>query len=226
MEPTKEPVLSLDFELDPTPQAFKDGEYRWPFGLLNKRAWQFSEPPLLEEVSSRRFSMDSALGIVPLTDEEAARILQLRIEEVALLASLRATSRIEGQEVARRRGAPIPTTIRHGVMHLRRAPAYTYAMEIQNASTSAFKIGWAFDHKTRVRQFNLYSMPQIGGLLYRVRFTELWDTARLAFNMEQHLLKSFDGKRHPANREVIQAVSLEEVRLAWSSYIQLLRYNK
>lgn len=226
MEPTNLPVLSLDFDLVTEPAHFKDGEYKWPYGLLNRRAWRLLDRPLLEEVSSRQFSMDAASGIVALTAEETDRILMLRRDEVALLTSLRVEARLEGEEAARRRNAPPPTTTRNGVMHLRRACAYTYAMEIEGATKSAFKIGWAFNHKMRARQFNLYALPKIGGLSYRVTLTELWGTARQAFQMEQHLLKSFDALRHPTNREVVYGVSFDELRIAWATYIQDLKYKK
>src|SRR5262249_41077399 len=152
-------------------------------------AWRFIEGPFLEEVSSRRFTMDSALGIVPLTEEESTRVLTLQRESVELLSSIRVLARLEGEDVARRRGAPIPTTMRSGVMHIRRAPAYTYVMEIEGAP-NAFKIGWALDFNARMRQFNLSSLPELGGLRYRVRMKELWNNARQAFHMEQHLLQS------------------------------------
>lgn len=125
MEPTTEVALSFDFELQTRAVDYdEEGNYRWPYALLNRRAWRFLEPrPLLEEISPRSFAMDSALGIVPLTADEAARIESLPKEEVPLLAPVRAVARIEGEDVARRRAAPPPTTQRAGVMHVRHAPA-------------------------------------------------------------------------------------------------------
>ena len=70
MEPTTEPVMSLDFVEPRSPSDFVDGEYKWPFGLMNKRAWSLPDQPSLSEISERKFSMDSAQGIVPLTPEE------------------------------------------------------------------------------------------------------------------------------------------------------------
>ena len=227
MEPTKEPVLSRDFDLVTIADDFNEaGEYRWPYALLNRRAWQMLDRPSLEEISSRQFSMAAASGIVRLTDEEAERILKLRRKEVALLTSLRIEVRLKGEEVARRRGAPPPTTTRTGIMHLRRAPAYTYAMQIDGALRSTFKIGWTFDHGARARHFNLYSLPKVGGLFYHVRLTELWDTARQAFRMEQDLLSSFDAKRHTSNREVIYDVPFTDLDTAWRAAVQKLRYTK
>ena len=56
MEPTKEIVRSLDFDLRQTPHDFDDeGNYKWPFGLLNRRAWIFEDRPLLNEISNRTF---------------------------------------------------------------------------------------------------------------------------------------------------------------------------
>jgi hypothetical protein len=57
----------------------EDSNYRWPYGLLIRRAWKFDEPlQLFEGISRRQFSMDAASGIVPLTDDEAARFLSYR----------------------------------------------------------------------------------------------------------------------------------------------------
>jgi hypothetical protein len=216
MEPSKEPVMSLDFDVRRAPHDFDDeGNYRWPFGLLNRRAWIFEDRPRLKEISERSFSMDSALGIVPLTDDEGEKVLVLRRREVELLVPVRARARVEGAEAARRRAAPPPTTTRAGVMHMRRAPAYTYCMEVEGAERPAFKIGWAFDFKIRERQFNQSALPQIGGLRYRTKLNHLWDTAQEAFAMEQALLSHFDAERHPANREIVFGVTYADVERAW-----------
>jgi hypothetical protein len=223
MEPTNEPVMSLDFPLETFAHDFDEGQYKWPFALINRRAWTLLDRPLLESISSRRFNVNAAAGIVALNDDEAKRILQLRRQEVELLMPINVLARLEGYEAARRRNAPPPATTRSGVMHVRRAPAYTYAMEIQGASSSAFKIGWAFDYGARMRQFNLYALPQIGGLSYRVRLFQFWATARQAFKMEQEVLRRFDAQRHPANREVIYDVGYSKLQSAWGACVLTLR---
>ena len=126
MEPTTTVVSSLDFDLARGPRDFDEhGNYRWPFGLELHRAWRFTEPRhVLSRFSKRRFSMDSAQGIVPLLPDEAEAILHLPHDPVSLRRPIRATARIEGSEAARRKAAPPPTTTRNGVMHMRRAPAF------------------------------------------------------------------------------------------------------
>lgn len=224
MEPTTNVVNSLDYGLTRGARDFNEnGSYRWPFGLELRAAWRFVEPRAkLEDITSRRFGMDAALGIVPLTSEEASRVLKLNREAIPLLRSVRAAIAVEGEK-ARKKAAPPPTTRRAGVMHLRKAPAYTYAMEIIGANEVAFKIGWAFDHKVRARQFNLSSLPQLGGLRYRIIFEHLWETARSAFAMEQALLRDFDALRHPANREVLAPLTRETLWNAWMTYLIKLR---
>jgi hypothetical protein len=227
MEPTTEVVSVLDFDLNTRAVDFDDeGNYRWPYGLLNRRAWKFLSRPLLEEISSRQFTMDSASGIVPLTDEEAQRIERLPKEEAPLLAPVRAVSRVEGEDVARRRAAPPPTTRRTGVMHFRQAAAYTYAMRIEGAPTPSFKVGWAFDYKMRERDFNLSSLPQLGGLRYRAAFQHLWDTARAAYKMEQTILRKFDAQRHPSNREVVFGIEHNVLQSAWIEYLLHMRVRR
>src|SRR6185312_4885786 len=187
VEPTKQPVLSQDFDLPTREIDFTaEGEYRWPYGLLNRRAWRFLEPrPLLEDVSSRQFSMDAAAGIVPLLADETDTIMALPKRPVELLMPVRARARVEGLDAARRRGAPSPTTHRTGIMHMRRAPAFTYCMAAESAFQVSFKVGWAFDCASRQRQFNLYAMPSLGGIRYITRLHRLWGQAKEAFEMEQ-----------------------------------------
>jgi hypothetical protein len=145
MEPPTVVVSSLDyFDLDAVREVDSDehGNYRWPFGLELRAAWRFTEPrTALGDISARQFHMDSAQGIVPLLPNEAEAILNLPREPVPLLSPLRARVRVEGLNAARRRAAPPPSTTRTGIMHIRRAPAFTYAMRLEGATTSAFKIG-------------------------------------------------------------------------------------
>jgi hypothetical protein len=225
MEPTKEIVHSLDFNLPTREVDFNSaGEYKWPYGLLNSCAWIFLEPrSLLEEISTRQFSMDAASGIVPLSADEAAKVMALPRREIGLLMPIRARARVEGIDVARRRTAPPPTTTRRGVMHLRRASAFTYCMAIENASPISFKIGWAFDYEAREREFNQTAMPLIRGLRYKTRLHRLWDTAIEAFAMEQAILRRFDDARHRANREVLCGVHYDTIEAAWIAYIQNAR---
>jgi len=225
MEPTTEVVMSLDFEMETRPHDFDDaGQYRWPYGLLNRRAWRFLDPrPLLEEISSRHFYMNSALGLVELTAPEIAELAKYPREEVEVRAPTKAYARVHGSEAARRRGAPPPTTTRTGVMHLRAAPAYTYLMKVEGAVEDAHKVGWAFDYRARQRGFNSAALPQLGGLRYRTLMFELWDTARNAFAMEQALLRQFDTARHPANREIIHGVPQSNLETAWVNQLQITR---
>lgn len=222
MEPTTEPVLALDFLKARGPQDFNEaGDYRWPYGLLNRAAWRFDEPRArLSDISARSFSMDAALGIVPLTDAEAAAVLRLPRSASPLATSFRATLRIEGEEAARRRAAPPPSTTRTGVMHLRRAPASTYLFQLEGATVPSFKLGWAFDWKLRMRGFNQSAMPTLGGLRYRAKLHQPWATAMEAFRMEQALLRSFDRARHPQNREILTGLSLPEIEARWYAYVQ------
>jgi hypothetical protein len=230
MEPSTVVVSSLDyFDLDAVREVDRDehGNYRWPFGLELRAAWRFTEPrTALGDISARQFHMDSAQGIVPLLPNEADAILNLPRESVPLLSPLRARVRVEGLDAARRRAAPRPSTTRTGIMHLRRAPAFTYAMRLEGATTSAFKIGWAFDWKQRERQFNQAAMPAAGGLRYRTVYHEIWETAFDAFRMEQALLRHFDSARHPQNREVVSAVGEDKLLAAWIRCLQATKQTR
>jgi len=225
MEPTTIPVRSLDYALEADDRDYDEqGNYRWPFGLELKRAWRFIEPrALFVDVTTRRFGMNAAQGIVALTDAESSALLALPREEVGLLQAIRAAASVVGANVARKRAAPPPTTTRRGVMHMRRYSAYTYAMRIIGADPPAFKIGWAFNANQRARQFNSSALSPLGGLEYKLEFTHLWRTATEAFAMEQSLLRGFDSRRHAANREVVAPLEESELRQAWVRYLSNVR---
>ena len=221
MEPTDKRVAALDFLEPDRPEDFgPDGEYKWPYALLNRRAWTFDAPRArLADISSRPFSMDSAQGIVPLTDDEAAAVMRLPRTEVDLRTSFKTQQRLEGSDAVRRRGAPPPSTTRRGVMHLRRAPAFTYAFKLVGARPSGFKIGWAFDWNARMTGFNQSAMPDLGGLHYKQLVVELWPTAMDAFRMEQAILRAFDARRHPQNREILTGLGESDVLVKWAEVL-------
>lgn len=216
MEPSREPVMSMDFAVRTRPGDFVDGEYKWPVGLMNLRAWSLPERPKLNQITERKFSMDSAQGIVPLTDEEATRVLALDWREETLMQpTAQAQARMAKNHGTAKRTAPPPTTTRRGVMHMRRAPAYTYAMRVTGARPSAFKIGWAFDFKQRAQHFNHAALPALGGLEYQPFRFHLWDTARQAYAMEQALLAHFSDRIHGYNREVVTGLSEDDLDAVW-----------
>jgi hypothetical protein len=110
-------------------------------------------------------------------------------------------------------------------MHMRRAPAYTYAMVIRGAGAASFKLGWAFDYRARQRTFNLAALPELGGVRYETRLQHLWDTAEQAFKMEQDLLRQFVAVQHPTNREVVQ-IEESALQAAWISYLMKARRSQ
>ena len=94
MEPTSEIVMSLDYEVGRRDRDFdEEGNFKWPYGLLNSRAWRLLDRPLLSEITDRRFSMDSISGIVALLPEEASIVTGLRKLE-ATLAPLSANAKV------------------------------------------------------------------------------------------------------------------------------------
>lgn len=221
MEPTTEIVDSLSFRLPMAESDFDlQGEYRWPYGLLNVRAWRVTGKPLLKVVSSRSFNMDAALGIVPLTDAEAGQAGQLALIPVPLLDPSPHAQRRVTRATGMRHVAPAPSTTRAGIMHMRTANASTYLMELVGAAEPSFKVGWAFDPANRARVFNHHSVPSIGGLKYRVRLEEPWKTAREAFRMEQAFLREFERKRHPHNNEILVGASINDLTRAWLRHVQ------
>ena len=102
---------------------------------------------------------------------------------------------------------------------MRSAEAHTYVLEVVGAKKPSFKIGWAFDHGARARQFNRAALPDLGGLHYKPLFFHRWSTARLAYRMEQALLTKFDGYRHRANHEVLFGLDRRDLERAWFSML-------
>jgi hypothetical protein len=221
MEPTAEPVMSLDFaHIHRARDLDKQGNHKWPYGLLNSRAWTLLERPRVEQVSKRKFAMDAVSGIVALNDEETDIIEALAKREAKMaVPSAGAQVRI-ARAGGPRFAAPPPNTTRAGIMHMRRAPASTYLFELAGASKPSFKIGWAFDWKKRLRGFNHTSMPDLGGIHYKGILTQNWHTAMEAFCMEQRLLQEFQSFRHKANGEVLFDVDRDRLKSAWYRFVQ------
>lgn len=225
MEPTTEPVASLDYEPATRDIDYDEqGNYRWPYALHNKRAWMFLEPlAKLSDLSDRKFYMDAATGIVEVDQTLASRIKELPLEEIPLLQkTIAAQLRIDGAGGRTRRTSPPPTTQRTGVMHMRRAPAYTYAFQIGGAKSPHFKVGWAFSPELRRKQFNRVALSGLGGIGYHAHLDQLWETARQAYAMEQAVLKKLSSHRRSENHEVV-AVSIDDLTHVWTSALLHVR---
>lgn len=222
MQPTTEPVMSLDFPREYRQRDYDDeGKFKWPYGLLNARAWTLLDRPLLTSIAKRDFNMDAVRGIVPLADDEAALVAKINTREAELARpTAQAQDRIARATGQRQFAAPPPSTTRRGVMHMRRANALTYLFRLAGANRASFKVGWAFDVKLRRRGFNHAAMPGLGGIEYQPVLTKRWHTAREAFRMEQTLLRTFQSYRHPDNQEVLAGISESELKEAWYQLVQ------
>jgi hypothetical protein len=227
MEPSTVAVATSDFPLpNPTDQRMfrVDGSYRWPFGLLNYRAWEFEPGLFLDEVAQREgnpFGSAAAAGIVPLTAEEEVRVLAHPYHEIELLRSVNSDRKLYGADGPRRRGAPAPTEgMRRGIMHMRKEPAYVYWFRLViDDKIVGHKIGWAFDWRKRLQQFNSVSLSALGGLLYKVNSVQRFDTARLAFSVEQRILSTLDAHRHHDNREILTSISRQTIEKIWNDIV-------
>ncbi|MDR3486520.1 MAG: hypothetical protein P4M05_16625 [Bradyrhizobium sp.] len=228
MEPSTEPVAAIDFIVpDQSNRRFfrEDGSYRWPFGLLNFRAWEFEPGLLLADAAPREgnaFGSAAAAGIVPLTAEEERRVLAHPHAEVQLLTSLRTNTRLFGEDEARRRNAPPPTEgARRGIMHMRKGMAHVYWFQLAiDDQIVGHKIGWAFDFRQRLRQFRAVSIAALGGLQYEAHRFQPLESAKLAFKVEQGILRTFDPHRHRANREVLTGIQVTAVQEVWDRFMR------
>ncbi len=167
------------------------------------------------------FGSAAAAGIVLLTSEEEARVLSHPFHKVPLITSVSADRKLYGEEAAKRRGAPVPAEgVRRGIMHMRNAPASVYWFRLEiNGKIVGHKIGWAFDWRQRLRQFNSIALSTLGGLRYRQHSIQDFNTAREAYNVEQGLLKAFDHLRHSSNREVITGIKVKQIEEVWHVHI-------
>lgn len=155
---------------------------------------------------------------MPLTADEEGRVLAHPHHEIPLLRSISADRKLYGEEEARRRNAPPPTEgVRRSIMQMRSGAAYVYWFRLViDGKIVGHKIGWAFDWEQRLRQFNTVALSALGGLRYKVNNVQQFATARLAFRVEQKLLRNFDEHRHRSNREVLTGIKTETIKEVWN----------
>jgi len=92
-------------------------------------------------------------------------------------------------------------------------------MSIEGIAEPYFKIGWAFDVKLRENQFNLASLPGLGGVRYVTALIQYWPTAMEAFQLEQALLNQFVSLRHSHNAEVVGPLSMNDLQKIWTEFV-------
>jgi hypothetical protein len=157
----------------PSPGIAANGETRWMVPV------RFED--LMDPMQKLLIGEDATVGVLgekigarasgdPIEDEQSAALEKfLTTSRLGRNGDWTKRARRDGVEGVRRATAPVPSTTRRGIMHMRSWRAYTYAMEVVGAARPSFKVGWAFDLIMRARQFNQAAMPSIGGLRYEPR---------------------------------------------------------
>lgn len=103
---------------------------------------------------------------------------------------------------------------------MRNAPAYVYWFRLViGRRIVGHKIGWAFEWKQRLQGFNSVALAALGGLHYRVQAYQHFSTARIAYGIEQRILRDVDHLRHPANREVLTGIRLPVLSEIWNTNV-------
>jgi len=230
MEPSTIPVSTLDYPLPWLYQSgsiHADGSPRWPYALINKQAWHFAPGLFLADVAPRdynAFGLTAATGIVPLSEEEAARVLAHPYYGIDLLQSGNPSVPSPFHDGPRGKGAPTPTEgVRRGVMHMRNAPADVYWFHLlRDDRVVGHKIGWAFDWRRRLRLFNSVSLPGLRGIAYQKHEAYPCPTARHAFWVERTILRELDQCRLPANQEVLRNITTDDLQPIWARHLNTM----
>lgn len=233
MEPTTIAANTSDFPLpwlyDPH-ALLANGQFRWPYALLNKQAWAFESGLFLAKVAPRArndFGTVAAAGIVALTDKEAALVLAHPHHRIDLLQASNPDVVSPFHERPKGKGAPIPAEgVRRAMMHMRSAQADVYWFHLERGDrVIGHKIGWAFDWRNRLRLFNSTALPNLGGLRYQKHATYFCPSARHAFRVEQGIFRELDALRHPSNREVLHEITTEALQEVWAKHLNRMMLN-
>jgi hypothetical protein len=155
------------------------GRYRWPFGLINTRAWEFVDRPWTKEAlpTTRSGSWPVTRGIVPVTTEEAILLERYRLRELPVFGQL-------------------PVVVSYGqreAMHTTYLaicddPA-TLAKTSAPAGTKLVKIGVSGDTQRRLHDLNDHHFARIFGIEFRMEATRRWASQNEALGREARALE-------------------------------------
>jgi hypothetical protein len=198
---------------------YKNGKYKWPFGVSLRQAWYFSDKPVFKTLFGRNPKMSSVRGCELLSSSEARTILGLPRFEVPLPSINFGSSGLptdDSNKAFGRRGSNgVPPTTGGFFITRERMTAFLYVLKFQD--TDIFKVGWAFNVDARANDINKHIPSEIFGdqnwkpILWR-KFTDQF----AAFSAEQRLLNGpLKGRRTEGERVKLGE---QELRAIWTKF--------
>jgi|HigsolmetaAR203D_1030402.scaffolds.fasta_scaffold03986_10 hypothetical protein len=229
VEVTKKPVLLRDYDL---PEHYHSELYniveRWEYGIENHQSWEFENKPKITELYGEFLELrrlnnyrPTATGLVEITDPSLKDFLLSHPRRpFQIVPAIRQVRPIFRAIRPTYRRAPPPANRQYWVDQVLKKAADTYVFEIRGTREPAFKIGWSNSAPRRMRYFNKYALPQLGGLKYVEFHVEHWKTGADAEQMEQSLLARFRNKLFEGNQEVVIGVTAEDMMTAIKEFLE------
>jgi hypothetical protein len=195
------------------PSAFdENGRMRWPKALPMVRAWRFVEPPRLTEVLHAQLPYSATIRALLLDASDAAAVLALPCEEVAV-AEIGRIPRLRQLNDALRFGGPTtgprPTSWTGTTGRDADAESCTYAFRF--GARDLWKIGHAKDLVARLTEVNKHVPEEVLKEGWRIALQHRWPTEADAYEMEQRVLAALRtpdcvGERVACSKRRIESV--------------------
>lgn len=183
---------------------------KWPKALLMVRAWRILEKPLVTDALREQLSFQATVRAVLLDTEDAAAVLDLRVDEVPLPDTPLFRNHRAASDALRPTTGPVPTSWAGAVARDAAVVATTYAFRF--GVRDIWKIGHAQDARARLKEVNAHVPHEALGERWSIVYEQTWPTQIAAYLMEQRILNSMPQRRTKGER--LQCPE-QEIRAAW-----------
>lgn len=194
------------------PEDYKDGEYRWPYGLPILEAWRFApfaDLTVLDGTylkgthwAAYALNIEEKLDIDAVDRLEALALEPCEIIEVPSLAPIVALER----NLARRRGlsGPPPSARRSG-SEREMGTGWAYAFMLQGGTPDAVKIGFTSDVDRRLKTLNSGMFTAVTGCCWKRWMVQPFVDEPEAYRFEQEVLRLLRSHLIEGEEEVVVA---------------------
>jgi len=212
-------IDSLDVlqEENLSPEHYEKGEFKWPKALVMSRAWVFDDEPLpeLKKVFEKQLPFQAMSQAVRLSEYDSEVVENLKATEVEI-PETEALSKIRRLNVALSRPSPttgvFPSAWKSLVERQLGKRASTYLLRF--GKSNCWKVGWALEPKERLSDINKHVPHEVIDQKWNLHMWQPWPDEKMAFDMEQRVLKGATKFRSTGERMLC---SQQEIESIWTS---------
>ena len=221
-------IKTLPVVLPPN-QFDEKGNYRWPYGFAILEARAFSGKPLTRDIFgdglpnmgwvAYALNVVDWYGSAPVEKIAELDSVEVELPDYPQLKQFKSMSAMLGKKPASGPTGPGPSFSK-GATEWEDGGRWVYLLKLEGTppGTTVFKIGYSNDPEGRLKAIRHFIVPEVTGYDWKLEAMQELESADVAYQAEQEMLKRLSKYRTTENLEIVLA-SPKEVMFVWTGVL-------